>query len=285
VRSISFDHSAITGFLDACVSRYNQPQFIELDPVQIPHRFKKKQDIEISGFWTSILSWGYRKTIIDKATLLMELMDNSPYDFIVGHSEKDRRRFTGFKHRTFQYTDTLYFLEFFQQYYREHESLEWAFSKGIGRDDDHVENGLRSFHRFFFSLPYFPQRTTKHVSTPEKKSTCKRLNMFLRWMVRKDNSGVDLGLWKTIKPHQLVIPLDIHVDKAARKLGLIKRKQTDWLAALELTHTLKSLNTHDPVKYDYALFGVSIMEPHILEEFLQKRSSPIRSPFQNGFPE
>jgi uncharacterized protein (TIGR02757 family) len=266
--------AAINTFLDACVKRYNKPRFLESDPVQIPHRFTIKQDIEIAGFWTSILSWGYRKTIITKALKLIELMDNCPYDFIKHHTESDRVRFQNFKHRTFQYTDSLYFLEFLQQYYREHESLEWAFSFAIKKEDTHVENGLRSFHDVFFSLPYFPERTKKHIPTPQRNSTCKRLNMFLRWMVRDDTGGVDFGIWRSIKPHQLVVPLDVHVNKVARKLGLLQRNQTDWKAALELTGNLKTFDRVDPVKYDYALFGVGVMEPHLLETFIQKKSVP-----------
>ncbi len=244
--------------LDKLVERYNHPDFIKDDPISIPHQFSKLQDIEIIGFWIAMLAWGQRKTIINSAKKLLQLMDNAPYDFIVNHEEKDRAAFLDFKHRTFQPIDTLYFLEFFQQYYRKNQSLEMAFSQYIQPDDDHIGNGLIGFHNQFFSLDNAPQRTRKHVATPVRKSTCKRLCMFLRWMVRQDNKGVDLGLWTTIKPSQLLMPLDVHVDRVARQFGLIERKQTDWKTVLELTDNLKAFDATDPVKYDFALFGYGL---------------------------
>lgn len=245
-------------FLDAKVVEYNQPNFIKNDPVQIPHRFTKKQDIEITAFWTACLSWGQRKTIINKATALFQMMDNAPYDFILNHSDNDLRVFESFKHRTFNVTDTLYFIHFLKTYYQEHDSLETAFSDYINPSDPNVKNALIGFQNLFFSLPDSPNRTTKHVATPERKSACKRINMFLRWMVRQDDCGVDFGIWTNIKPSQLVCPLDVHVERIAKRHHLLARKQSDWLAAIQLTDELKKFDPIDPVKYDFALFGIGL---------------------------
>ncbi len=251
-------------FLDEKVVQYNTPAFISDDPISLPHEFSKKQDIEIVGFWLAVLAWGQRKTIINKGRELIALMDGAPHDFMVNHTEKDREAFLPFKHRTFQAIDTLYFLEFLQHFYKRNESLETAFSQHITPTDTHVGKALEGFHDLFFSLPYAPKRTRKHIATPVRKSTCKRLNMFLRWMVRQDNKGVDFGIWKTIKPAQLLIPLDVHVDRVARKLNLVTRKQTDWKTVLELTEALRSLDPDDPVKYDFALFALGVVEKHHL---------------------
>ena len=240
--------------MDKLVDQFNQESFIENDPISIPRRYSKLQDIEISGFWTAILSWGLRKTIINKANQLFQLMDDSPYDFIVNHQEKDRKKFLAFKHRTFNDIDTLYFLEFLQHYYKSNSSLETLFAK------NNIESGLSNFKQEFFSLSSAPKRTRKHISSPTTKSTCKRLNMFLRWMVREDNRGVDFGVWKTIKPSQLMMPLDVHVENQARKLGLLRRKQRDWNSVVELTDRLREFDPDDPVKYDFALFGLGIYE-------------------------
>ncbi|MEM1325428.1 MAG: TIGR02757 family protein [Bacteroidota bacterium] len=249
----------LKAYLNEAADRHNHTDFIDNDPISIPHQFSKLQDIEIIGFWTAMLAWGQRKTIINKANELVERMDGSPYDFILHHQEEDRKAFLTFKHRTFQPTDTLYFLEFLQQYYQQHESLETAFLPD-GQRTDSVEASLIHFHHLFFSLPFAPQRTRKHLATPARKSTCKRLNMFLRWMVRQDDRGVDFGLWRRIEPHQLLIPLDVHVDRVARRLGLLRRKQTDWLSVLELTEQLRRFNANDPVRYDFALFGDGVLE-------------------------
>ena len=249
----------LKAFLDSKVAQFNQTDFIKNDPIQIPHQFTKLQDIEIMGFWTAMLAWGQRKTIINKCKELVALMDGAPYDFMVNHQEKDRAKFLAFKHRTFQATDTLYFLEFFQQYYQQHNSLETAFAKHLQATNEHVGPALIGFHEDFFDLPNAPHRTKKHIATPKRKSSCKRLNMFLRWMVRQDKKGVDFGVWKTIQPAQLLMPLDVHVDKVARKLNLIQRKQTDWLTVLELTTALRTYDPIDPVKYDFALFGMGVL--------------------------
>lgn len=249
-------------FLDSKVEQYNRTAFIADDPISIPHRFSDPRDIEISGLWASILAWGLRKTIIRSCNRLFELMDNAPYDFIVNHHENDLKKLLGFKHRTFNPTDTLYFVSFLNHYYQHNHSLEGAFTTGMTREDSNVKAGLISFHDLFFSLDHFPQRTRKHISTPVRGSACKRINMFLRWMVRKDSSGVDFGLWKILKPSQLVCPLDLHVNRVARNLGLIQRTPSDWRAALELTDNLKMLDPEDPVKYDYALFGLGVIEKY-----------------------
>jgi len=246
-------------YLDECVTLFNTPGFVQNDPISIPHRFSRLQDIEIAAFWVSSFSWGQRKTIIQSADALLRLMDGAPYDFILNHQEPDRIRFEKFCHRTFQPLDALYFLDFFQRYYREHDSLEDAFAGCLPSGAPHVEQALRGFHELFFSLPDAPQRTRKHVSTPARNSTCKRLNMFLRWMVRRDANGVDFGLWRRISPGQLLMPLDVHVERVARNLGLLRRKQTDWQAVLELTEALRQFDREDPVKYDFALFGLHLM--------------------------
>ena len=254
------DKTNLKAYLDECAARFNHSDFIKNDPVQIPHQFSKLQDIEITAFWVSMLAWGQRKTIINKSLELVDLMQGNPYEFIIHHEEKDRKAFLNFKHRTFQATDTLYFLEFLQQYYHKNESLESAFSRHLNPGDISVKNALIGFHHLFFSLPDAPLRTRKHIATPARKSSCKRLNMFLRWMVRNDENGVDFGLWKKIKPAQLMMPLDVHVERIARKLGLLNRKQRDWQAVEELTQNLRKFDPKDPVKYDFALFGLGVLE-------------------------
>lgn len=244
-------------FLDAKVIQYNRPSFIENDPIVIPHQFKQKQDIEIMGFFAAILAWGQRKTIINKCRELIERMDGSPFNFIQNHQETDLKALLGFKHRTFNDTDLLYFVAFFKQHYQQYNSLEDAFFTG---KNSTTEDMLNHFRNYFFSLPEFPHRTKKHVSSPQQKSTCKRLNMFLRWMVRKDSCGVDFGIWNKINPADLICPCDLHVDRVARKLKLITRKQNDWQTAVELTERLREFDPRDPVKYDFALFGLGIEE-------------------------
>nr|WP_299417592.1 TIGR02757 family protein [uncultured Emticicia sp.] len=237
---------------------FNQPDFIPHDPISIPHQFSLKQDIEITGFIAATLAWGQRKTIINKCNELIGLMDNAPYDFIKNYQDSDLRRFLAFKHRTFNATDTLYFLEFFKDFYSKNNSLEYAFLVGLKNNDENIKSGLENFQKVFFSLEDYPIRTRKHVATPARNSSCKRINMFLRWMVRKDNKGVDFGIWDKIKTSALVCPCDVHVERVARKLGLITRPKTDWQTAVELTQNLKQLDPIDPVKYDFALFGLGV---------------------------
>ncbi|MBS1521683.1 MAG: TIGR02757 family protein [Bacteroidetes bacterium] len=269
----------LKAFLDSKVAQYNQPDFIKNDPVSIPHLFTRKQDIEIMGFWAATLAWGQRITIINKCNELISLMDGAPYDFIINHEEPDLKKMLHFKHRTFNDVDTLYFISFFRHHYSNYDSLEDAFippaqkegvmlrhskheRKGHNTDvsSEPIENYLNYFRKYFFSLPDYPHRTKKHVSSPSQKSTCKRLNMFLRWMVRKDNCGVDFGIWDKINSSDLIMPCDLHVDRVSRKLKLIDRKQTDWQTAVELTGRLREFDPQDPVKYDFALFGLGIEE-------------------------
>jgi uncharacterized protein (TIGR02757 family) len=252
----------IKSFLDEKADYYNRPAFIKNDPICIPHLFSRKQDIEIMGLWAAVLAWGQRVTIINKCHELIRLMDNSPYDFMINHKEKDLKAFLKFKHRTFNDTDALYFISFFHQYYKKHDSLEDAFVQGLSKKAVNIETGLCGFHETFFGVEDYPQRTKKHISTPARNSACKRLNMFLRWMVRKDKKGVDFGLWTKIKPSQLVCPCDVHVERVGRKLGLIQRKQMDWQTAVELTNNLKAFDPLDPVKYDFALFGMGVEEKY-----------------------
>ena len=250
----------LSSFLNKKVKEYNRPTFIIADPICIPHAFTKKQDIEIAGFFAAIFAWGNRTTIINKSRELMQLMHNAPHDFCLQHSETDLKKLLHFKHRTFNTTDLLYFISFFNQHYKNFSSLENAFTKNITAADENVENALNGFYEYFFSLEDVPHRTLKHIASPAKNASCKRLNMYLRWMVRKDNCGVDFGIWKKIKPSQLIVPLDVHVARVARHFKLLERKQTDWQAALELTAALKQLDANDPAKYDYALFALGVLE-------------------------
>lgn len=248
--------------LDAKVIFYNQSNFIKDDPVSIPHLFSKKQDIEIAGFFAAIFSWGNRTTIINKSKELLQLMNNAPHDFLMHHTANDLKTLEHFKHRTFNATDLLYFIQFLRFHYSLHDSLEIAFTKGMNKKDKTVENGLKEFHKYFFSLPDIPQRTKKHIASPEKNSSCKRLNMYLRWMVRKDNMGVDFGIWQNISPAQLICPVDVHVARVSKRFNLLHRNQTDWNAALELTDYLRTFDKYDPVKYDFALFGLGVAEKY-----------------------
>lgn len=249
----------LKAFLDEKADTYNVPGFIANDPISIPHRFSRKQDIEIAGLFAAVLAWGQRVTIINKCTELLSWMDDAPYEFMLQAKEDDLKPFTDFKHRTFNGTDCLYFIHFLQDFYSKHESLEEAFVRGEYTSTD-TEIALTRFYERFFSLPDYPPRTRKHIQNPAKKSACKRMNMFLRWMVRHDNRGVDFGIWKRLTPAKLVCPCDLHVDRVARKLGLITRKQTDWQTAMELTEGLKKFDPEDPVRYDFALFGLGIEE-------------------------
>lgn len=247
-------------FLNRKVEEYNQHSFIQSDPICVPHRYTKKQDIEIAAFFSAIFAWGKRPIIISKATSLMDLMDHAPHDFCLHAGANELKRLLTFKHRTFNATDLLYFVEFLRHHYSNNNSLETAFSQWMQPEDVDTARALSGFYRYCFSLEDIPQRSKKHISTPDRKSTCKRLNMFLRWMVRKDNRGVDFGLWENISPRQLICPIDVHVARVARHFRLIHREQTDWATALELTACLKELCPEDPVKYDFALFGLGITE-------------------------
>ncbi|MFD2599757.1 TIGR02757 family protein [Sphingobacterium corticis] len=249
----------LKAFLDQKVAEYNRPAFIDSDPIVIPHRFTKQQDVEIMGLFAAVLAWGQRKTIINKCTELIARMDGEPFQFIQHHAEQDLKQLLGFKHRTFNDTDLLYFVAFLRYHYSRHDSLEMAFV--WGQDDQEavsVEQALNYFKSYFFSLLDYPERTRKHISSPIQKSSCKRLNMFLRWMVRKDDHGVDFGIWSKIRPADLICPCDVHVERVGKQLGLISGKQVNWNMALELTEHLRLLDSQDPVKYDFALFGLGV---------------------------
>jgi uncharacterized protein (TIGR02757 family) len=243
-------------FLDKKVDQYNQPSFILNDPICIPHLFTQKQDIEIAGFFASVFAWGNRTTIIRKSRELMGLMRMQPYAFCLDNNPERLKQLLDFRHRTFNTTDLLYFIEFFKHHYSRHSSLEPAFTM----HGETVAEMLTGFHHYFFSLEDVPVRTRKHISSPEKNSTCKRLNMFLRWMVRQDDQAVDFGIWKNISPSRLICPIDIHVARVSRQFKLLTRKQTDWQAALELTDNLRDFDENDPVKYDFALFALGVAE-------------------------
>lgn len=248
---------SVKSILDEVVRQTNQSSFIENDPISVPHQFTDLQDIEIAAFFSAMFSWGQRKTIINKANELMMLMDRAPYDFIMNHQPADLKRLEPFKHRTFQPVDLLYFIHFLNKFYSKNDTLEKAFRSDLTVEYSQKQ-ALSDFHKMFFDDENALQRTKKHVSTPMAKSACKRLNMFLRWMVRSDDSGVDFGLWKTIPMSELMIPLDVHVGRVAEHFGLLKRKQRDWQATEELTKKLRLMNPKDPVLYDYALFGIGV---------------------------
>jgi uncharacterized protein (TIGR02757 family) len=249
--------SDIKEFLDEKVSQYNTLAFIDSDPISIPHRYNLKEDIEISGFLASTIAWGNRTMIIKNASKLLGLMGNSPYDFIMNHDEQDLDRFNGFVHRTFNETDLVYFIKSIKNIYVNYGGLENVFAQSATPCSTQL--AIHEFKKVFFSLPH-PARTSKHVSDPEKGSAAKKINMYLRWMVRSDNKGVDFGIWKGISPHQLSCPLDVHSGRVARKLGLLSRNQNDSKALEELDFNLRQMDNDDPVKYDFALFGLGVFE-------------------------
>lgn len=253
----------LKSILDCKVEQYNTIDFIKDDPICIPHLFSQKEDIEIMGFFAAIFAWGQRKTIINKCKELVERMDHTPYDFIKNHNNNDLSKLIGFKHRTFNDSDLLYCIDFMKGHYSRHSSLEDAF---FPTNDTNIEVALNHFQEYFFASPYALQRTRKHIPAPKQKSACKRLNLYLRWMIRKDNNGVDFGLWNKAKPKDLIIPLDLHVERTAHKLGLLKRGKPDWTAAMVLTTNLRQLDFEDPVKYDYALFGISVEDKNIIKK-------------------
>jgi uncharacterized protein (TIGR02757 family) len=244
--------------LDEKAALYNQPFFIETDPISVPHRFSRKEDIEIAGFLVATIAWGQRKSIIISGLRLMEFMEWQPADFILNFSEKDLKPFSGFVHRTFNYADLEFFLYSLKNIYQEHGGLEQCFTKHFINTGS-IKDAIIGFRKVFFGIPH-PLRTLKHVSDPGTGSAAKRLNMYLRWMIRRDEAGVDFGLWKGISPAQLYCPLDLHSGRVARMLGLLKRKQNDWKAVEELTANLRKFKPEDPVLYDFALFGIGVFE-------------------------
>lgn len=244
-------------FLDEKVSLYNHPKFIESDPIQIPHQFSLKEDIEIAGFLSATIAWGNRKSIINNAHKMMELLHNSPHDFVLNHTKQDLEPLKSFVHRTFNGDDFIQFIKSLQHIYNTHGGLEAAFAQST--QERSMQQAIHEFKLKFFEIQHL-QRTTKHVSDPLKNSAAKRINMFLRWMVRNDGAGVDLGIWKSINPSQLSCPLDVHSGNVGRKLGLLKRSQNDAKALAELDANLRKLDPIDPVKYDFALFGLGVFE-------------------------
>ena len=251
------NHSAIKKLLDQKYLQYNSPQFIDSDPICIPHRFTAKYDREIAGFLAATIAWGQRKTIVTNAEKLMDGMNNAPYDFIMNFREADLKQFEGFVHRTFNYTDLTAFLFALKNIYQEYGNMENIFHLGLKKGD--MGDAIGFFREVFFGIPH-PSRARKHVSNPLAGSSAKRLNMYLRWMIRKDDKGVDFGIWETIDTAELICPLDVHSGNVARKLGLLTRKQNDWKAAEELTKNLRVFDPMDPVKYDFALFGLGVFE-------------------------
>lgn len=241
--------------LEEKYNQFNRKLFIESDPISIPHLFSKKEDVEIAAFLSATIAWGQRATIIKNANQLVSLMDMEPYDFILNHTEKDLERFNNFKHRTFNTIDICYFIKSLQNIYTKHNGLESVFA--LNPND--IQQSIGNFKHIFFEIKH-PQRTTKHVSDPLKNSSAKRINMFLRWMVRNDNRGVDFGLWNSINAKNLMCPLDVHSGNVARKLGLLQRTQNDWKAVEELTSNLRNFDKNDPIKYDFSLFGLGVFE-------------------------
>lgn len=252
--------NSLQNLLKQKAKQYNQPDFIAKDPIVIPHRFSKQQDIEIAGFFAAILAWGNRTTIINSTNKLMAWMEEAPHQFMLQHQESDLKKMMHFAHRTFNATDLFYFIAFFKFHYSKHDSLEDAFVPEKKYKHPNTEQALVHFHNYFFSLEDYPERTKKHIATPARKSACKRLNMYLRWMVRKDNMGVDFGIWKKINASQLICPLDVHVANVAHRFGLLPNTNSNWQNAIVLTEHLKTLNDKDPSLYDYALFGLGAEE-------------------------
>ncbi|MEN8929055.1 MAG: TIGR02757 family protein [Flavobacteriales bacterium] len=248
-------------FLDSKVELYNTPDFIEEDPISIPHTFSRKEDIEIAGLLSATIAWGQRKTIIKNCFSMMEMMDNSPFDFIMNHEKSDLEIFKDFKHRTFNSTDLICFVIQLQRIYKEKGGLELVFSSGLNDSSLDCSSAIENFRTIFLQGVTVDQmRTMKHVSSPAKGSASKRLIMFLRWMVRNDQKGVDFGIWKTISPRLLSCPLDVHSGNVARKLDILKRRQNDWRAVKELDEALRKMDSTDPAKYDFALFGLGVFE-------------------------
>ncbi|SEB82815.1 TIGR02757 family protein [Tenacibaculum sp. MAR_2009_124] len=247
----------LKAFLDEKVIEYNNTNFIDSDPVQIPISFNQKEDQEIAGFLAATIAWGNRKMIIKNAQRIVELMGNAPFDFVMNHNEDDLERFESFVHRTFNNVDITFFIKSLKNIYTNHQGLENVLKPKDGIDN--YQHAIHEFKKTFFEIPH-ETRTLKHVSDPLKNSASKRINMFLRWMVRNDKSGVDLGIWKSHSSANLHCPLDVHSGNVARKLGILKRKQNDWKALIELDTTLRKFDPNDPVKYDFALFGLGVFE-------------------------
>jgi len=254
---MELDFHELRDFLDEKVMQYNRPEFIALDPIQIPHLYEEKEDIEIAGFLAAVIAWGNRQSIIKSAGKIISLMGNSPYDFVLNHRAQHLERMDGFVHRTFNSSDLVYFIKALKYLYKKKKGLEGVFQRH--QTDTSLQGAIHHLKKEFFSLPH-PARSQKHLPDPFNGSAAKRINMYLRWMVRSDRRGVDFGLWKNISPSKLSCPLDVHTGNVARKLGLLKRKQNDARAVEELDLVLRSFDPGDPVKYDFALFGLGVHE-------------------------
>jgi len=255
VRDMELKKAELKEFLDEKVEKYNRLDFIEHDPISIPHSFTSKEDIEISGFLAATIAWGNRTMILRNANLMMAYLDDSPHDFILHHSDYELKRISTVIHRTFNSADFIYFIKALKHIYKTRNGLEGIFDQY--RTKDSLQPAIHQFRSIFFELPH-DRRTMKHISDPYKGSAAKKLNMYLRWMIRKDNKGVDFGVWKSISPSILSCPLDVHSGNVARKLGILTRKQNDAKAVAELDLFLRSMDKEDPVKYDFALFGLGI---------------------------
>lgn len=251
------NHVELKAFLDFKVEQYNKIDFIEPDPIAIPHRYSLKEDIEIAGFLVSTFAWGNRKAIVSNGHKLMDLLGNAPFDFVMNHKASDLKKLGNFVHRTFNATDLIFFIKSLKNMYKKHGGIEQVFIKNA--NEDSLQPAIHEFKKVFFEIPHL-ERTSKHVSDPFKGSAAKKINMYLRWMIRKDNTGVDFGIWKSISPSVLSCPLDVHSGNVARKLGLLDRTQNDHKAVLELDASLRKLDPNDPVKYDFALFGLGVFE-------------------------
>jgi uncharacterized protein (TIGR02757 family) len=256
MQSLSF--TELKEFLDEKAELYNTPSFIEADPLSIPHRYSLKEDVEIAGFLAATIAWGNRKSIVTNANRMMHLMDDSPYEFVMQHRPKDLKRVKGFVHRTFNDVDLEYFIKALRHIYSAHGGLEQVFSTGL-QQHQNLQHSIANFKKLFFEIEH-PERTRKHLSDPMTGSSAKRINMYLRWMVRQDKKGVDFGIWQSISPASLSIPLDVHTGNVSRKLGLLQRTQSDSKAVAELDEALRTMDPIDPVKYDFALFGLGAIE-------------------------
>jgi len=252
----NFTFEELKKYLNKKYLEYNTKAFIETDPIQIPHQFSQKENIEISAFLASTIAWGQRKSIISNSKKMMSLMDNNPIDFLQNSTDKDIENITNIVHRTFNYEDFQFFLKSLKNIYLIHGGLENVFTEGY-KEDFTIKQSIRHFRDVFFEIP-FPERTSRHVANVDKNSAAKRINLFLMWMVRKDCRGVHFGLWKKIPTSALMLPIDVHSGNTARALGLLTRKQNDWKAVEEVTENLRKFDSMDPVKYDFALFGISL---------------------------
>lgn len=254
------DFIELKEYLDFKANQYEHPSFLESDPLKLVHLFTKKEDCEIIGFLVATIAWGNRKSIISSAERLIEIMKNEPYHFVMNY--RNIKQLKNFVHRTFNHQDLDFFIRSLQNIYAKHKGLESAFT--TNQDYPEIKSRILNFRNLFLEISH-EQRSKKHISNPLQNSACKRINMFLRWMVRSNNRGVDLGIWTSISTAELLLPLDVHTSRNARMLGLLSRKQDDWNALEELMEKLRKMDPTDPVKYDFALFGIGVNEKKLFE--------------------